>query len=327
MRILTLSEKDRWNKFLTENNGSFLQSWEWGEFQESLSKKVWKIGIGKDSEILGIVQVIQERFPLKIKSFLYVPYGPCFKRDLFTKARKKIIDLIFAESRKIAKRENSIFLKIEPTLPWPKDLEGIKDIKRIQPKKTLILKLGKSADELLQNFHYKTRYNIKLSQRKGVKVRIINNRDRLSTNKYINIFYRLIQKTAKRNNFLPYEKDYYEKLLQNSLTELFLAEYKNKIIAANIVIFFEKRVTYLHGGADYKYRKIMASHLLQWNQIQEAKRRGYKEYDFWGISEKDWPGLTRFKGSFRGEQLEYPRGKDFIFQEFWYKLYRSIKLF
>jgi len=109
--------------------------------------------------------------------------------------------------------------------------------------------------------------------------------------------------------------------------EIFLAKYKNKIIAANLLVFFGKRATYLHGGADYKYRKVMAPHLLQWTQIQEAKKRGYDEYDFWGIDEKNWPGLTRFKKSFQGEEFEYPQGKDFLLRDFWYKLYRLIKKF
>jgi len=334
MRILSLTTKDEWNKFLAENRGSFLQSWGWGEFQTSLLKKIWRFCLGEENKVLEEDQLIKETFPLNLKNFLYIPYGPCFKEELFVKARRKILNLVFKEAKKIAQKENAVFLKIEPTLPWPKDLGGEKSFKRIQPKKTLILDLKKSGEEIFKNFHPKTRYNIRLAQRKGVKIFTATYNTQHTTHnmqqaasKYIDIFYKLVQRTATRDKFAPYQKGYYKKILENLPSELFLAEYKQKIIAANLLIFFGKKTTYLHGGADYKYRKIMAPHLLQWTQIQESQKRGYERYDFWGIDEKRWPGLTRFKKSFQGEELEYQNGKDFVFQSFWYKIYKLIKGF
>jgi len=327
MRIRSLNNREDWNKFLMVNRGSFLQSWEWGMFQNSLSKKVWRFCIEKEGKILGETQIIKETFPFNLKSFLYIPYGPCFKEDLFVKARKRILNLILKESTRIAKEENSIFFKIEPISPWPKDFLGARGLKRIQPKKTLFLDLKKSEEEIFQNFHPKTRYNIRLSQRKGVKIIIATSKEQQATSKYFDNFYKLIQRTAKRDKFSPYEKEYYKNMFKNLSSALFLAEYRNKIIAANLLVFFGERATYLHGGADYKYRKVMAPHLLQWAQIQESKKKGYKEYDFWGINAKIWSGLTRFKKSFRGDEFEYPYGKDFIFQNLWYKFYRFIRGF
>ncbi len=104
--------------------------------------------------------------------------------------------------------------------------------------------------------------------------------------------------------------------------ELFLADFKNKIIAANIVVFWEKTAIYLHGASDYEQRNLMAPHLLQWEQIKEAKKRGCIEYDFWGIDEKKWPGVTRFKKGFGGREVEYPGAFDLIFQPVWYKIYK-----
>jgi lipid II:glycine glycyltransferase (peptidoglycan interpeptide bridge formation enzyme) len=107
--------------------------------------------------------------------------------------------------------------------------------------------------------------------------------------------------------------------------ELFLACFKEKIIAANIVIFFGGKATYLHGASNYRYRKLMAPHLLQWSQIKEAKNKGCEIYDFWGIDEEKWPGLTRFKKGFGGEELQYSEGKDFVFSNFWYKTYKILR--
>jgi lipid II:glycine glycyltransferase (peptidoglycan interpeptide bridge formation enzyme) len=97
------------------------------------------------------------------------------------------------------------------------------------------------------------------------------------------------------------------------------------MIVASIVVFFGKRVTSLHTGSNYVYRKEKGPHLLRWKVILAAKEKGYKEYDFWGINEKKWPGLTYFKKGFGGKGLEYPQGKDIIFQDNWYKIYKTLK--
>lgn len=330
MEILLFEDKNKWNQFLIENRGSFLQSWQWGEFQNNLSKKVWRFVVSKSLhdleekvEILAQAQIIKENLP--IKSFLYLPYGPCFKDNLFLKDKKKILKLIIKKIQEVAKKEGAFFLKIEPTSPLAKEPLGVNSLKRIQPKKTLILNLKRSEDEIFRNFHQKTRYNIRLAQRKGVKILFFELENIKDT--HINILYKLIQKTAKRDKFSPYKKEYYRKMLKIIPSLLFLAKFKEKTIAANVLVFFGKRATYLHGGTNYKYRKLMAPHLLQWAQIKEAKNRGLEEYDFWGIDEEKWPGLTRFKKSFGGEEFEYPTGRDFIFKSFWYKVYKFIKEF
>mgnify|MGYP000374325073 CR=1 FL=1 len=315
--------KKEWNDFLIENNGSFLQSFEWGEFQESLSKKVWRFLIKDKGEIYCIAQIIKETFPLS-KSIFYLPFGPCFKEDLFLKGKKKCLSLILRELSKLSKKENAIFLKIESWGFLPKIENSFSSLKRIQPQKTLILNLKKNLDEILKEMHQKTRYNIRLAQKKGVSVEKISFGDQRFEKEFEN-FWKLLQKTAKRNKFKPYRKSYLKKLLKFLPSKLFVAKWQGKTIASNIVVFFGKRVTYLHGASDYKFRHLMAPHLLQWEQIKEAKEKGFLEYDFWGIDEKKWPGLTRFKKGFGGEEREYEKGIDIPFQKNWYLLYRVLK--
>jgi len=329
--------KEDWNKFLIENDGSFLQSFEWGEFQKSLQKKIWRFLIKEKGKTIGEVQIIKETFPFG-KSLFYIPFGPCFSQALFSKGKKEVLNLILKEVKKIAKKEKAIFLKIEPLLPLPKLQEANNSQKRFQPQKTLLLNLkNKTEEEMFEQFHQKTRYNIRLAERKGVEVvkfQIPNSKSQTPNPKfqnnsydYFDAFYKLIQKTAKRDKFTPYPKSYYQKLIEKTGAYLFLAKYKEKIIAANIVIFFGKEAIYLHGASNYKYRKVMAPHLLQWVQIKEAKKRGCEIYDFWGINEKKWPGITRFKKGFGGEEFQYPESKDFIFSKFWYKAYQALRKF
>ncbi|MCD6094644.1 peptidoglycan bridge formation glycyltransferase FemA/FemB family protein [bacterium] len=328
MRLSYFEGKRReWDEFLIQNKGSFLQSFNWGEFQKDLGKKIWRFKIiSSEKQVLAQAQIIKESFFIpgmrkkEIGAMFYIPYGPCFRNSFLKK--EKIIELILKEAKQLAKEEGAIFLKIEPLSSLKRetflsDLKEVRPLKRIQPKKTLILNLNKSLEEIFQNLHSKTRYNIRLSQKRGVTVR----EDQWNSADFEN-FWELIQKTAKRKKIRSYSKDYYRKLLKIMDAELFLAEYKNKVIAANIVIFFGKKAIYLHGGSDYQFRSLMAPHFLQWKQIERAKEKGCVEYDFWGIDEKKWPGLTRFKKGFGGEEITYPEGKDFIFSNFWYRVYR-----
>ena len=301
-------------------NKSFLQSKEWLDFQKSLGRKVWQV------EDMGII-----RYNLPFgKSYLYSPR--LRPSDFGGQVR---FGEILAKIKEIAKKENTIFFKIEPLDSLGASLKDYGFVKahNVQPEKTLILDIAKSEEELLEKMHHKTRYNIQLAQRRGVKVKS----QKLKV-KSFDDFWRLMQETTKRDEFRSHPKEYYKKLLEIPNVELFTAEFENKIIAANIIVFYNKQAIYLHGASDYEQRNLMAAPLLQWEQIKEAKKRGCTEYDFWGIDEQKWPGVTRFKKSFalrspegdRGpgpmglgsKEIAYPGAFDLIFQPIWYKIYK-----
>ncbi len=277
---------------------SFLQSQEWVGFQKSLGRKIWQVD--------GIT-IIKHNLPFR-KSYLYAPRcGRDFLSDSFL---EKI--------RKFSKEEGAIFFRAEPQEEISKkalNKFSFKKGRNIQPKKTLILDISQSEKDLLEQMHQKTRYNIRLAEKKGIKIKKGNKKN-------FEKFWRLLIDTAKKNKFSTHSKEYYEKILEIPGTELFLAVYRDKIIAANIVLFHNKQVIYLHGASDYNYRKLMAPFLLQWHQILEAKKRGCLEYDFWGIDEKKWPGVTRFKKGFGGEELSYNGSYDLVFQPIWYEIYK-----
>lgn len=312
-----------WNQFLIHEKGSFLQSWEWGEFQKSLGKKIWRLQF-QNSELLGQVLVIKENLPLHL-SFLYVPFGPTILTSLSLRKRKEVLQFLFDQMRRIGEKERLAFVRIEPLtiLDWG-FAQVKKSLKRHQPQQSLILNLQGSLEEIFKNFSVRSRYNIRLAKRKNLK--ILRLTDQTSTESpYFSSFAELITKTAQRKNFHAYPKKYYLKLLSQSLSqkwgELFLAEYQKKIIGGYLVIFFNQQATCLHGAVDYRYRALKPSHLLQWEQIKAAKDKGYTSYDFWGIDEKQWPGVTFFKKSFGGETIIYPPSLEIPFNRPLYAFY------
>lgn len=275
--------------------GHFLQSKEWEEFQRYLGRDTFRVD-----------GVLITKLPLILgKNYLYS--AGCVTCNV-----KQLRDL--------AKKEDAVFLKFEPMTEdkaLAQELIGagfLKSKKEVQPQRTIILDLTKSEEELLAAMHGKTRYNIRVAQKHGIQIKVAGHEN-------IDDFWSLIQKTAERDTFSTHTKEYYQKILKLSFIELCTAEYQDKIIAANIILLRGERATYLHGASDYESRTLMAPYLLHWEIIRCAKNRGSKEYDLWGIDEKKWPGVTRFKRGFGGREAAYIGSYDYVYKPLWYRLY------
>lgn len=298
-----IKHKEQWDeKIGSAKMSQFLQSWNWGELQRNLGRKVWHLEIRGD-----YLLVIKMPLPLE-KNYLYVPR---------TNLEIKKEHLKFLSN--LAKTENCIFVRLEPV---KKDISqlNLKKVKSVQPSKTLLLDLNQKEEDLLQAMHQKTRYNIRLAAKKGVVIKEGDLSD-------IDIFYNLISNTYSRKNIKVYNKEYYKKLLVNlKKAKLYLAEYNNHVICANLVIFYGNTATYLHGGSAEEYKNVMAPHLLQWESIKKAKQLGLRYYDFWGIEEK-YPGVSRFKKGFGGFEVAYPGTFDLVTNKFWYFAYQIVKKF
>ena len=295
--------KQDWNQFITRNNGSFLQSWQWGEFQKSYDRKIWRI----EKPALGAL-VIKHNLPFG-KNYLYCPRGPIGPLDEFLREIKQIV-----------KQQKSIFLKIEPEAKFDQNLGDFKkSVKEIQPSETIILDISKPEEEILSQMGPKTRYNLRLAKKKGIEI------EKKNSDKSLGEFLKLAGQTAKRDNFYLHSSQYYRKMMEvlskDGTAKLYLAKYKDKVIAADFAIFFGQTATYLHGASNYNYRQLMAPYLLKWQEIKEAKESGLKYFDFYGINEIKWPGVTRFKKGFGGKEVVYPGAYDLIFNSFWYRAY------
>ena len=328
MEELSDTKREDWNRFVIEQNGSFLQSWEWGEFQKAVGRKVFYIK-GEDYQSL----VVKHELGLG-KSYLYCPKGPIIQQ-------RSQISVFVKEIEKLAKQEHAIFVRVEPERGVEeadlRKLMFIRAQKDVQPRHTLILDLNKSEEELLAQMHEKTRYNIGLAERKGVSVTLRKLED---GDEAFEKFWELVNQTSKRQKIHIFPEDYYKKqlIIKSEQFEnlLFVAAFGGKAIAANIVNFFASpdvalaksgggTATYLHGGSDNEFRALMAPHLLQWEQIKEAKRRGCKAYDFWGFDEDKWPGVSRFKKGFGGREVSYVGTFDLILKQAWYSAYILMK--
>lgn len=319
------NDRKEWNQFVAQSKlGSFLQSWEWGEFQESLGRKIFRLKIINKEKLVGVALIVKHDLPYK-KSYLYSPRGPVFGSRNWS---LKIGQDLLTKVSDIAQKENAIFFRIEPKEILKSDTKiprNFKTTDQVQPKMTQILNLQDSEDDLLKNMHHKTRYNIRLANRKGVIITSSTNPNDADK------FWQILLQTTKRDKFKAFSKEYYREFIKylskSSLAKIYIANFKNEPIAAIIMTFFGSDANYIHGASSNKYRNVMAPHLLQWQAIKDAKKMNYKWYDMWGVSPKDqpkhkWAGISRFKKGFGGKQIEYLGSLDYVYKPAWYASYK-----
>ncbi len=315
-----------------EKNKEFLQSKEWREFQKKAGSRVFYV----ENEGFS-ASIIEHQLPI-VGKYFYIPRGIAEK----IKSEKLKVKSFLNELVGLAKKENAGWVRID--LKDKNDLNLIKEnIKQkiakaphdMQPREIFVIDITKNEEELLSEMSQKTRYNIKLAQKRGISLR--------TTNKYENTndileFIRLVKATAKRKGISFHAEDYYRKMFENlpeNMLKLYVAEYNGKIIAANIVVFYRDTATYLHGATDDEYRNVMAPYLLQWRAILDAKKTGCKFYDLGGVKTQNlkpaahnpWAGITKFKLGFspNTKPLEFAGSYDIIVNPRVYLLYQVLQ--
>ncbi len=322
MEIIEIKNKEEWEDFLLKcQQKTFLQSWNWGEFQKSLGNKIWKFGIYDNTELVSVALLIKHI--AKRSSFLLVPHGPV-TGIMNYELRIKILEILKSKLQDLAKEEKVDFIRVSPI--WERTNENNKLFKNLgfrlrplytHPESSWKLNIESSEEELLDGMRKTTRYLIKQAQ-KDKNIEIFQSFDI----KDIEIFNQLHLEVVKRQKFVPFSIEYFKKeflsFLPDNQIALFFARYQGKIIAASYGIFWSEMAFYHHAALLPEYKKISASYLLQWEAIKEAKKRGCKIYDFWGYEDPKknpkhpYSGPTLFKMGFGGYKDEYVKTQDLI---------------
>ncbi|HPN96174.1 MAG TPA: peptidoglycan bridge formation glycyltransferase FemA/FemB family protein [Candidatus Moranbacteria bacterium] len=330
-------------KFLERD---FLQSEEWRKFQESVGRKTYNVFSTSsalrapspykgEGEIEFWANVIEHKLPI-VGKYFYIPRGPIINKQgsMNNEQYESLIDL--------AKENSAGWIRIDPETK-----EMLEEIKKntkyeiskaphdMQPKELFIIDITKPEEEILAGMKPKTRYNIRLAEKKGV---LVVSEQGTMNNKYIDDFLRLTRVMAKRNKITVHPESYYRKMIEiipGEMLKIYAAEYEGKVIAANIVIFYDKTCIYLHGASDDEYRNVMAPYLLQWQQIKDAKKLGCEKYDLGGIkshssehiAQNTWKGITRFKLGFspNTRPKNFPGSYDIIINSGKYRIYRALQ--
>jgi lipid II:glycine glycyltransferase (peptidoglycan interpeptide bridge formation enzyme) len=300
-----------------KNNIHPLQSPRWGEFREKTDIKV----VSVNGLQITIHPVPHTKFTIG-----YLPKGP------------NITQTMLNELLEIGRRENCIFIQLEPNIEKANQKEYhfqnlYKSSHPLFTKYTFILDLTKSEEELLKNMGQKTRYNIRVAEKRGVKV-VEDNSD-----KAFEEYLRLTKETTTRQNFYAHGEKYHRLMWetlknQNSNTNelsahLLKATYNGKVLVTWILFVLGDTLYYPYGASSTEYREAMASNLMMWEAIKFGKRLGLKKFDMWGAlgpnpNTKDpWYGFHRFKEGYGPKLAEFVGSYDFVING---KMYVVFKL-
>ncbi len=301
--------------------GHFVKSLKWAAF-----KKPWKcdafMSCDSEGNVRGSMLIMTSRVPRTKLTHMYCPRGPvCDDGDSET-----MLELI-AEARRLSVIYNAYELSIDPDIvdgdPMLDDLQNAgfslnntgHRPEYLQARYVYRLPInGRNEEEIFAAFHSKTRYNVRLSAKKGVTARI-------GTKEDLPEFVEIMKETAARDGFiargLKYFEDMYDALAPDNL-RLYLMEYEGNLLSGAVAILFGDKVWYLYGASSNRERNRMPNYMMQWEMIKWTIENGCNIYDFRGITgdmeKTTLDGLIRFKAGFAGERVDFVGKLDMMFK-------------
>jgi lipid II:glycine glycyltransferase (peptidoglycan interpeptide bridge formation enzyme) len=371
-----------WNSIISKlPNPHFLQTYEWGQVKAKYGWHpiylVWDDqGIMKAETDINRLsffvfpplaaalilkrQILRRGFAARL-SILYLPKGP-----LMDWANESLRTRVLNDLQSFAKKQGAVFLKMDPDVVLGTGVPASEDevvdnngqlvmqeLKRrgweyasdqIQFKNTVVIDLNPTEEEMLARMKQKTRYNIRLAEKKSVSLRVGTKGD-------LPMLYKMYAETSVRDGFVIRDEDYYKTVwelfmhssvdtLESSQVETFqpsnlptceplIAEVDGEPVAAIFVFYFAGRAYYVYGMSRNVHREKMPTYLLQWEAMQRAKAKGCTVYDLWGApevfdeSDSMW-GVYRFKEGLGGKVVRTLGAWDFAPSPLWYKLYSDV---
>ncbi len=321
MTLLTAGE---WDQFITRYpEAHLLQTAAWGELKSAFGWQAQRIAVGDCG-----AQVLFRRLGAGL-SLAYIPKGPLGESWAS----------LWPEVDALCRSRRAVFLKVEPDYwsPLPPDFTDrqLPDFRpspqEIQPPRTVVVDLCGEEEEILARMKQKTRYNIRLAEKKGVSVRAWDD---------LEGFHGLMTVTGQRDGFGVHAPGYYrcayDRFAPQGDCRLLVAEFAGQPLAALMVFARGRRAWYFYGASNDQERNRMPTYLLQWEAMRWARGRGCQEYDLWGVPDAQeealeasfegrsdglW-GVYRFKRGFGGRVLRAAGAWDRVYQPALYAAYR-----
>ena len=244
MKFIEKIDAGRFNAFTKAHaKNHFAQSYEWGAFKaKSPDWGFDTVGLeDENGNLVAAALVLFRYLPIVKRPFLYIPRG--YVIDF---SNLELLKTFTEALKKYAKKQRAIFIKIDPDIKYiDRDPEGnplsepndqlVRDLSNlgykhlgfaqdfestIQPRYTFRLDLAPDVATLSKNAHSKTRYNLKIAQKRGIEI-VEGTRDDLK------IFANIMNVTGSRNGFLTrplsYFEDMYDALHPTGKCRLYLA--------------------------------------------------------------------------------------------------------
>lgn len=291
---------------------SYFQSWDWGEVQKKLEHKMLRIGIYKNLQLLGIAQIFEIR--ARRGHYLHIRQGP-----VFSEWKNDVVLTLFRAIEHVGKDVGASYIRISPLVRSQGKEHALLQklgfnsapIHNVDAENRWILSLDPSEEELLKNMRKTTRYLIRKGQ--NMNINIVRSQNVSDIEKFFQVF----KETLKLKKFIPPAgiREEFELYTSKGKAFMYFAYLGKKLESAAIITDYGKETIYRHGATTLEGRNTPSSYLIQWTALTDAKKRGQRLYNFWGIAgddrpENPWYGLSQFKKGFGGHQEDFLHAMD-----------------
>ena len=320
MIIIDAENRDEWDKFVTSHDeANFLQSWDFYEFHASRNKQIVRRLVLNDSEqIIGAYAGVVET--AKRGTYLAIAGGPILDWQ-----NQKIVKMVFSDIKEQGKKHHCVFVRVRPQLElseYSLDLMQKLGLKKapmyLSVEYAGILNLEKSEAEILANASQGFRRKLRKAEKENITVETSQDVSVAKT------FYQIEVEHAKRQQFVAFSEEFLTKqfaaFAKNNEVIMYTAKKDGEILAQNFMIFYGNEASYHYGVSTPLGTKYSAAPLLHMKAMEEARARGIKRYNLWGIVDVNdinhrFYGVSEFKRSFGCEELKYTPAHDLILNQ------------
>ena len=327
--IIDAGSREKWDKFVTSHpEANFLQSWDFYEFHKSRGNTVVRrIAMDGKKIIAAYAGVVEAA---KRGRHLAIAGGP-----ILDWTNKTLVKEIFADMKSEGEKNHCVFVRIRPQLERSEkafklfaDLGLKKAPTFLSVEYAAILDLNKSEEEIIKGMHRRIRYAVNNARNKGFTI------EKSQDPKDIHEFYKIELATAKRQEFVAFSEDFLTKqfaaFAKNNEAVLYTAKYEGQILAQNFMIFYGNEASYHYAVSTELGTKMSGSPILHVEAMRDARERGIKRYNLWGIVGEDeknhrFYGVSFFKRGFGGDELKYLPAHDLIISPMKYQKTKLIE--
>lgn len=316
MRVEDITDKQQWDDFVTSHEeANFLHSWQWGEFHLSRGKTVVRRGVFDGDKLIGVYEGEVET--ARRGRHIAVAGGP-----IVDWTDKPVVEALVADMREQGRKYHCAFVRVRPQLE--KTDESMRLFRELglhaapmylSVELAGVLDLEKSEDELLKNMRQRLRRTLRKAEKNGITIEKSTDPARMKE------FYDIQLQTAGRHHFIAFSEGFLTKqfaaFAEDNSAVLYTARYNGEVLAQNFMIFYGNEASYHYGVSTELGTKLSGAPLLHMQAMRDARERGIKRYNFWGIVDEDdtkhrFYGVSVFKRGFGVDELRYVPAHDLI---------------
>lgn len=326
MEVVQVKKQNEWDEYLEKcQRKSFLQTWQWGEFQKSLGKEIERLAIFFNGKLVGVsLSILQYS---RFEKYVYCPRGPLLVKDDI-----QCYTQVVGALKEYWSKKNVGAIKIDPGFVEgtdiarvPRQLGFVHSVNFVQSENNWMIDLvGNDEKELFKwckehgmSKNYPT--YIRKARRDGVEISFSKDR------KDWDLFHTYLKISGRRKDFEVKSKKYYlnmwESLGKDSdILRLGIAKKDDDILAMILIAVYEDEISVLYSTQTDMESKIRATMLLRWECMLLGQKEGVKRFNNWGVlPEKKYKesnpgyGYSHYKRDFGGYMENIERTYEYAY--------------